>query len=111
MNPVTRTDYTCGCESGYYDVCEAACKLSLDPFCYSGCIDNLYGKQRCANLNECDEYTPTHTCLSSEECVDLDGSFDCLDKCETGDHCDAHATCVADYSREGRVCTCSYVEK
>ena len=106
VNPVTRTDYTCGCETGYYDVCENACKLSFDPFCYSSCIDNLYGKQRCANLNECDEYKPTHTCLSSEECVDLDGSFDCLDKCETGDHCDAHATCVADYSKEGFHCKC-----
>ena len=100
------SEYVCGCEQGYSDICEDACKLSFDPFCYSNCIKSLFGKQRCKNVNECDEYRPSHSCLGSEQCVDLDGSFDCLDKCELSDVCHPNATCIADYSSQGYHCQC-----
>ena len=102
-----RTGHICTCENGYYDICEDACEFSLDPLCYPACIASLFGNQRCKNIDECEEYQPTHTCLGTETCVDLDGSFDCLDKCELANVCDEKAECVADYSEDGYHCRCS----
>lgn len=102
-----RTGQICTCETGYYDICEDACEFSLDPLCYPACIASLFGTQRCKNINECSEYKPAHTCLGTESCADLDGTFDCLDKCELANVCDEKASCVADYSEEGYHCSCA----
>jgi len=102
-----RKEAICGCRSGFTDICEDACEFSIVPSCYEQCIASLHTQQRCQNINECDKKNPTHTCLTTEECFDIEGSFLCRNQCQLTDPCDENATCTADYSKDGFTCACN----
>ena len=55
------------------------------------CVSSLFGTHRCKNINECQKDMLSHVrhnCLGTDQCVDTDGSYDCLSKCELSNVCD-----------------------
>ena len=102
-----RREAICGCRSGFKDICEEACETSSAQNCYELCISSLVTEQRCQNINECDRKNPTHNCLATEECFDIEGGFLCRNQCELSDPCDPNASCTADYSKAGFTCACN----